>query len=63
MDQIRLDPQDKLPPPHPSDTLSTKHPPPPQDKKSACTPLRIISGTALTISQEATLPRQRVVHN
>ena len=30
MDQICLDPQDKLPlhPPHPSDTLSTKHPPP-----------------------------------
>ena len=33
MDQIRLDPQDKLTP-HPSDTLSTKHPP--TGPKSAC---------------------------
>ena len=37
MDQICLDPQDKLPPPrHPSDT-STKHPPP-TGQKSACAP-------------------------
>ena len=37
MDQIRLDRQDKLPP-HPSDTLSTKHPPPTTGQKSACGP-------------------------
>ena len=48
MDQIHLDPQDKLTPPipwtglvrenpHPSDTLSTKHPPP-TGQKSACGP-------------------------
>ena len=38
MDQIRLDPQDKLPPtPQPSDTLSIKHPPP-TGQKSACGP-------------------------
>ena len=31
---MRLDPQDKLPPPaYPSDTLSTKHPPPHRTKK------------------------------
>ena len=50
MDQICLDPQDKLLPthPHPSDTLSTKHPPLPQDKKVSAPPLRIISGTVLT---------------
>ena len=32
---------------HPSDTLSTKHPPP-TGQKSACAPPRIISGTALS---------------
>ena len=37
MDQVRLDPRDKLTL-HPSDRLSTKHPPPPQDTKSACGP-------------------------
>ena len=36
MDQILLDPQDKLPPPHPSDT-STKHPPP-TGQKIVCGP-------------------------
>ena len=52
MDQIRLDPQDKLPHPHPSDTLSTKHLSPHRTKKSACgPPPRIISGTALTIAR------------
>ena len=52
MDQICLDLQDKLPPtPHPSDTLSTKHPTP-TGQKSACGPLllRIISGTAFVHS-------------
>ena len=41
VDQICLDPQDKLlpnPPPHPSDTLSTKDPPPQDKKVSACPP-------------------------
>ena len=49
MDQIHLDPQDKLPPhpPHPSDTLSTKHPPPTGQKSVCAPPPRIISGTAL----------------
>ena len=48
MDQICLDSQDKLPPtPHPLNTLSTKHSPP-TGQKSACSPPRIISGTALT---------------
>ena len=45
-----LTPRTSYPPPHPSDTLSTKHPPP-TGQKRACgppTPLRIISGTALT---------------
>ena len=49
MDQIRLDPQDKLPP-TPRDTLPTKHPPPPNRTKKvpAAHPTpRIISGTAL----------------
>ena len=51
MDQIHLDPQDKL---HPSDTLSTKHPSPPRiGQKSACgPPPRIISGTALTALED-----------
>ena len=39
MDQICLDPQDKLPPPHPTPSdMSTKHPPPPTGQKSACGP-------------------------
>ena len=61
VDQMRLEPQDKLTPPtpwtglvrevpHPSDT-STKHPPPPQDKTVPVAhppTCRIISGTALS---------------
>ena len=40
MDEMCLDPQDKLPPqpPHPSDMLSTKHSPPPTGQRSACGP-------------------------
>ena len=49
MDQIRLDPQDKLPPPTPR-THCQQNTLPQQDKKvpAAHPPLRIISGTALT---------------
>ena len=50
MDQICLDPQDKLTPLPPFEHVVNKTPPPPQDKKSACGPptSRIISGTALS---------------
>ena len=50
MDQICLDPQDKLPlHPPPLGHIVNKTPPPPPDKKvfAADPPLRIISGTAL----------------
>ena len=53
MDQIRLDPQDKLTPP-PLGHVVNKTPSPPRDKKvpAAHPPPRIISGTALTNSVE-----------
>ena len=55
MDQILLDPQDKLPPPTHRTCQQNTLPPPPQDKKVSAvhTPLRIISGTALSANSRS----------
>ena len=62
MDQIHLDPQDKLPPhPPPLGHIVNKHPPPTGQQVFAPPPPRIISGTALNHREVASRQSYRML--